>query len=157
MNGIVRNSQHNNTIFQANNVVAVYRCFLNTKLSLAFIKLEFLSSLCHVEIILIIVGLKALSTADENIKLYLKYCLFINHSKLTETIFEVSEIILSVQSWLRSKDFTDQVCQGKWVTEMEMWGEDQEGQAKSRSCVMRGVMCDVTLHGSYCRNLTLQR
>ena len=47
-------------------------------------------------------------TADENIKLYLKYCLFINQPKLTETIFEVSEIILSVQSWLRSKDFTEQ-------------------------------------------------
>ena len=60
------------------------------------------------EIILIIEGLKVLSTADENIKLYLKYCLFINHSKLTETIFEVSEIILSVQSWLRSKDFSEQ-------------------------------------------------
>ena len=52
--------------------------------------------------------LRVLSTADENIKLYLKYCLFINHSKLTETIFEVSEIILSVQSWLRSNDFTEE-------------------------------------------------
>ena len=51
--------------------------------------------------------LRVLSTADENIKLYLKYCLFINHSKLTETIFEVSEIILSVQLGLGSNNFAE--------------------------------------------------
>ena len=72
------------------------------------------------EIILIIEGLKVLSTADENIKLYLKYCLFINHSKLTETIFEVSEIILSVQSWLRSNDFTEEHCSAL-SGEMSYW------------------------------------
>ena len=156
MNGIVRNSQHNNTIFQANNGVAVYRCFLNTKLSLAFIKLEFLSSLCHVEIILIIVGLKALSTADENIKLYLKYCLFINHSKLTETIFEVSEIILSVQSWLRDQrisltSFVNKNELLRWVA-----GPDQEHEERIGEDELRWGWC-ATLHDWHCRNLTLQR
>ena len=156
MNGIVRNSQHNNTIFQANNWVAVYRCFLNTKLSLAFIKLEFLSSLCHVEIILIIVGLKALSTADENIKLYLKYCLFINHSKLTETIFEVSEIILSVQSWLRDQrisltSFVNKNELLRWVA-----GPDQEHEERIGEDELRWGWC-ATLHDWHCRNLTLQR
>ena len=156
MNGIVRNSQHNNTIFQAINGVAVYRCFLNTKLSLAFIKLEFLSSLCHVEIILIIVGLKALSTADENIKLYLKYCLFINHSKLTETIFEVSEIILSVQSWLRDQrisltSFVNKNELLRWVA-----GPDQEHEERIGEDELRWGWC-ATLHDWHCRNLTLQR
>ena len=92
------------------------------------------------EIILIIVGLKALSTADENIKLYLKYCLFINHSKLTETIFEVSEIILSVQSWLRDQ----RISLTSFVNKNEMSsrtrpatrGKDRRGRVEMR------VMCD---------------